>query len=217
MNAFQQKMSMKREVIADRGIWTGKKRYILNVHDSEGVRYERPKLKMMGIEAVKSSTPAACRKAIKDALDIIMTKDEATLQQFIVAFREHFNKLPFEDISFPRGVQGLSKYLRAEKGIPIHVRASLTYNTRLKQLKLDKTYEIIKDGDKVKFCYMKLPNPLKENVLAIASVLPPEFDINRYIDYKTQFDKAFLDPLRSILDVIGWQDEDRPTLEKFFV
>jgi len=217
MNAFDQKMSMKREVIADRGIWTGKKRYILNVHDSEGVRYEEPKLKMMGIEAVKSSTPAACRKAIKDALDIIMNKDERALQEFIVAFREHFNKLPFEDISFPRGVRGLSKYLRAEKGIPIHVRASLTYNNRLKQLRLNKTYEVIKDGDKVKFCYMKMPNPLKENVLAIASVLPPEFDISRYIDYRTQFDKAFLEPLRSILDVIGWQDEDRPNLEKFFI
>jgi DNA polymerase elongation subunit (family B) len=216
MNAFAQKMSMKRENIADRGIWTGKKRYILNVHDSEGVRYETPKLKMMGIEAVKSSTPAFCRKAIKDALNIIMTKDESAMHQFIASFREQFNKMRFEDIAFPRGIQGLGKYRMVEKGIPIHVRASQTYNTRLKQLKLDKTYDLIKDGDKVKFCYMKMPNPLNENVLAIASVLPSEFEIDRYIDYKTQFEKAFLDPLRSILDVIGWQDEDRPTLEKFF-
>ena len=216
MNAFAQKMSMKRENIADRGIWTGKKRYILNVHDSEGVRYETPKLKMMGIEAVKSSTPAFCRKAIKDALNIIMTKDESAMHQFITSFREQFNKMRFEDIAFPRGIQGLGKYRMVEKGIPIHVRASQTYNTRLKQLKLDKTYDLIKDGDKVKFCYMKMPNPLNENVLAIASVLPSEFEIDRYIDYKTQFEKAFLDPLRSILDVIGWQDEDRPTLEKFF-
>ena len=216
MNAFAQKMSMKREVIADRGIWTGKKRYILNVHDSEGVRYEKPKLKMMGIEAVKSSTPAACRKAIKDGLDIIMNRDEAALQEFVAAFREQFNKLPFEDISFPRGVQGLTKYQRVEKGIPIHVRASMTYNRRLKQLGLERSYQAIKDGDKVKFCYLKVPNTLNENVLAIPSVLPPEFEIGRYIDYRTQFDKAFLDPLRSILDVIGWQDEDRPSLEKFF-
>ena len=216
MNAFAQKMSMKREVIADRGIWTGKKRYILNVHDSEGVRYEKPKLKMMGIEAVKSSTPAACRKAIKDGLDIIMNRDEVALQEFVAAFREQFNKLPFEDISFPRGVQGLTKYQRVEKGIPIHVRASMTYNRRLKQLGLERSYQAIKDGDKVKFCYLKVPNTLNENVLAIPSVLPPEFEIGRYIDYRTQFDKAFLDPLRSILDVIGWQDEDRPSLEKFF-
>jgi len=138
------------------------------------------------------------------------------MHQFIASFREQFNKMRFEDIAFPRGIQGLGKYRMVEKGIPIHVRASQTYNTRLKQLKLDKTYDLIKDGDKVKFCYMKMPNPLNENVLAIASVLPSEFEIDRYIDYKTQFEKAFLDPLRSILDVIGWQDEDRPTLEKFF-
>lgn len=217
MNAFAQKMVMKREVIAERGIWTGKKRYILNVHDSEGVRFESPKLKMMGIEAVKSSTPASCRKAIKDALDIIMNRDEAALHTFVAEFREKFNKLPFEEVAFPRGVQGLSKYLRAEKSIPIHVRASMTYNKRLKDLKLDKKYELIKDGEKIKFCYMKMPNDLNENVLAIPSVLPPEFKINQYIDYRMQFDKAFLDPLRSILDVIGWQDEDRPNLERFFI
>jgi hypothetical protein len=216
MNAFAQKMSMKRENIAERGIWTGKKRYILNVHDSEGVRYESPKLKMMGIEAVKSSTPASCRKAIKDALDIIMNRDEAALHVFVAEFREKFNKLPFEEVAFPRGVQGITKYLRAEKSIPIHVRACMTYNKRLKELKLDKKYETIKDGDKVKFCYMKMPNPLNENVLAIPSVLPEEFDVSKYIDYRMQFDKAFLDPLRSILDVIDWQDENRPTLEKFF-
>jgi hypothetical protein len=145
-----------------------------------------------------------------------MNKDEATLQEFVASFREQFNKLPFEDVAFPRGVQGLTKYSRAEKGIPIHVRASLAYNRRLKQLGLDKTYQTIKDGEKVKFCYLKMPNTLGENVLAIPSMLPPEFDVSQYIDYRMQFDKAFLDPLRSILDVIGWQDEDRPTLARFF-
>jgi DNA polymerase elongation subunit (family B) len=217
VGAFQQKMSMKREVIADRGIWTAKKRYILNVFDQEGVRFKEPKLKMMGIETVKSSTPASCRTALADALKIIMNKSEEELQEFIREFRTKFSSLPIEDVAFPRGVQGINKYSRADaKAIPIHVRGALAYNRKLVELKLDKKFEKIKEGEKIKFCYLKTPNPLHENVISIIHGMPKEFRLDQYIDYDTQFQKAFLEPLRAILDVIGWQDEKKSTLEDFF-
>ena len=212
-NAFSQKMNMKREVIADRGIWTAKKRYILNVWDSEGVRYKEPKIKISGIEAVKSSTPAACRKAIKDTIKLIVTADEETVQKAIADFREKFNKLPFEDIAFPRGLSNLEE---GKKATAIHARAAQVYNKQLQAYKLTKKYESIRAGEKIKFCYMKMPNPFHDNVLAIITVLPKEFNMERYIDYNTQFEKAFLDPLNIILRIIGWNAEKTLTVDQFF-
>jgi len=216
VGAFDQKMFMKREVIADKGIWTAKKRYILNVHDSEGVRFEKPKLKMMGIEAVKSSTPQSCRDAIKKSLELIMNTNEGTVQEYINDFRSDFSRMSFEDVAFPRGVNNLNKYMRKQKSVPIHVRGALVFNQALLDKGLDKQYELIKEGEKIKYSYMRLPNPVKSNVLAILSSLPPEFGLEQYIDYNLQFDKAFLEPLRAVLEVIGWNEEKSNSIEDFF-
>jgi DNA polymerase elongation subunit (family B) len=220
MNAFDQKMQMKREVIANKGIWTAKKRYILNVYDSEGVRFAEPKLKMMGIEAVKSSTPMSCRDKIKESLKIVMNGNETDFQSFVEAFKQEFKTLPFEDIAFPRGVSDLSKYMSSSelysKGTPMHVRGAIMFNAFLKKYKLTKKYQLIQDGDKTKFCYMKVPNPVQENVFSILTVLPKEFGVEKYIDYDTQFDKAYLDPLKTIVNTIGWKTERVSSLENFF-
>jgi len=220
MNAFDQKMQMKREVIANKGIWTAKKRYILNVYDSEGVRFAEPKLKMMGIEAVKSSTPMSCRDKIKESLKIVMNGNEQDFQSFVDAFKKEFKTLPFEDIAFPRGVSELSKYKSAleiyTKGTPIHVRGAILFNSLLEKNKLTKKYQSIKDGDKTKFCYMKVPNPVQENVFSILTVLPKEFDLEKFIDYDTQFMKAYLEPLRVIVSTMNWSTEKKSTLESFF-
>jgi len=220
MNAFDQKMQMKRESIADTGIWTAKKRYILNVWDNEGVRYAKPKLKMMGIEAVKSSTPASCRDKIKEALELIMTGTEKEFQAFNAKFKDEFKKLPFESVAFPRGVSELTKYSDSVslygKGTPIHVRGSLVYNSLLKKHNLEKKYQPIKDGDKVKFCYMKVPNPTQENVLSVVNMLPKEMQLEKYIDYDLQFDKAYIDPMKSIVTTFGWNTEYKSTLLGFF-
>ena len=220
MNAFDQKMQMKREVIANKGIWTAKKRYILNVYDSEGVRFAEPKLKMMGIEAVKSSTPMSCREKIKESLKIVMNGNEKDFQSFVEAFKQEFKTLPFEDIAFPRGVSELSKYMSSSelysKGTPMHVRGAIMFNAFLKKYKLTKKYQLIQDGDKTKFCYMKVPNPVQENVFSILTVLPKEFGVEKYIDYDTQFDKAYLEPLKTIVNTIGWKTERVSSLENFF-
>ena len=221
VNAYDQKMFMKRENIADRGIWTAKKRYILNVWDSEGVRYEEPKLKMMGIEAVKSSTPAPCRKMIKDVLNLIMTKTEDDVIDFIDDCRTKFRSLPPEEISFPRTVSSVTKYRSVnaiyEKGTPIHARGALLFNHYVKKNKLTQKYSLINNGEKIKFCYLKRPNPIQENVISFIQQFPEELKLDKYIDYDLQFEKSFLEPLKIILDSIGWQAERTANLESFFV
>jgi DNA polymerase elongation subunit (family B) len=219
VNAYQQKMQMKREAIADKGIWTGKKHYILNVFDNEGVRYKQPKLKMQGIEAIRSSTPAACRENIKKALEVIMSKGEDATIELIERFREKFFTLPFEEIAFPRSVQDIDKWINGsgfKPSCPIHVRGSIVYNNMVKNRNLEAKYNLITNGDKIKFCYMQLPNPVKSNVLATSGYLPPEFGMSEYIDYEKQFEKSFLDPLKNILTAIGWKTEKQYTLEDFF-
>ena len=220
VNAYDQKMFMKRENIADRGIWTAKKRYILNVWDSEGVRYSEPKLKIMGIEAVKSSTPAPCRKAIKDALAVMMSGTEDEMIDFIDQFRKTFKSLPPEEISFPRTVSDVVKYKGRnaiyEKGTPIHARGSLLFNHHVKRLGLEGKYSLIGNGEKVKFCYLRSPNPIHENVMSFIQDFPREIGLEKYIDYDLQFEKSFLDPLKIILDVIQWNVERTSSLESFF-
>ena len=221
VNAYAQKMQMKRENIADRGIWTAKKRYILNVWDSEGVRYEEAKLKIMGIEAVKSSTPAPCRKMIKDALNIMMGGTEDDVINFIDDARAKFKKMPPEDIAFPRTVSDVNKHKSHSsiyaKGTPIHCRGALLYNHYIKERNLDTKYSLINNGEKIKFLYLKKANPIRENVISFISDFPMELGIDKYIDYDLQFNKAFLEPVKVILDAIGWNVEKVVNLELFFV
>jgi DNA polymerase elongation subunit (family B) len=220
VNAYDQKMQMKRENIADRGIWTAKKRYILNVWDSEGVRYEEPKLKIMGIEAIKSSTPAPCRKMIKDALKLMMSGTEDEVIDFIENARRSFKKLPPEDISFPRSASDVQKYKSSSNiyapKTPIHVRGALLFNHYISQSKLTNKYSLIQNGEKIKFIYLKKPNTIHENVISFIQDFPRELNLDKYIDYELQFEKAFLEPLKIILDVIGWNVEKKTNLESFF-
>jgi len=220
MNSYEQKMVMAREVIASKGLWTAKKRYILNVHDNEGVRYKTPELKIMGIEAVRSSTPAACRDRLKQSFKVIMKGDNDELIAYVENFREEFKKMDVDMIAFPRSVNGLKKYKDAvhifKKGTPIHVKGVIHYNILVEKHNLGMTYPVIQEGEKIKFVYLKEPNPLGNNTIAISSVLPEEFDLHRFIDHNKQFEKAFLDPIKTITDTIGWQLEKRFTIDDFF-
>ena len=220
VNAYDQKMQMKRENIADRGIWTAKKRYILNVWDSEGVRYTEPKLKMMGIEAVKSSTPAPCRQMIKDALKLMMSGTEDEVINFIDKCRSEFRTLPPESIAFPRTASDVRKYYSSSNiyasKTPIHIRGALLFNHYIKEKKLTNKYSLIGNGEKVKYIFLKKPNIIQENVISFISEFPKELGLDKYIDYELQFEKSFLDPLKSILDSIGWKTEHTTNLDSFF-
>ena len=211
---------MKRECIAEKGIWTAKKRYILNVWDNEGVRYVEPKLKMMGIEAVKSSTPAPCRQYIKECLNIIMTGTEDEVIDYIESKRVEHASLPVEQVAFPRSANNLGKFSSPHtiygKSTPIHVRGALLFNHYLKERKVQNKYNFIEDGEKIKFAFLMKPNPIGENIISFISDLPDEFRLNEFLDYDTMFTKGFIDPLQGILDVIGWNTEKTTSLEDFF-
>jgi DNA polymerase elongation subunit (family B) len=220
VNAFDQKMEMKREGLSNKGIWTAKKRYILNVYNNEGVQYKEPDLKVMGLEMIKSSTPSVVRDKMKELIKILVSGTEQDVQNFIADFREHFKNLPVEDISFPRGLNGLNNYSDPvtlyKKGTPIHVKGAILYNNKLKQLGLTKKYQLIQEGEKVKFTYLKLPNTFKDSVVSFPSRLPSEFALQEYIDYDTQFEKTFLEPIKVILDCMNWKTEKTSSIEDFF-
>ena len=223
-NAYEQRMVMGREAIADKGIWTAKKRYILSVYDMEGVRYKEPQLKIMGIEAVKSSTPYVCREKIKDALKIIMTGDEKMLNTFIQEFRDEFMNLPPEDIAYPRSVNGLKKFSSSSgmfaKGAPIHCKGAILYNYLVKKHKLSKKYPYIDEGAKIKFLHMKQPNIYQSSAFSFITSVPTELEILDRIDVELQFTKSFVEPLRFITQKILWKIDDsygtQGTLEAFF-
>jgi DNA polymerase elongation subunit (family B) len=221
VNAYDQKMQMKRENIADRGIWTAKKRYILNVWDSEGVRYEKPKLKIMGLETARSSTPAFFRDKLKKAFTIIINNTNDDLISFIDDVRKESREQGIENISFPRGCNGLDKYRSSadlyKKGTPIQVRGAILYNHFISKKKLQNKYPLIQEGEKIKFVYLKTPNPIGENIIAYLQTLPKELNLDKYIDYDRQFEKSFVEPLKNVVETIGWQVERRGTLESFFV
>jgi DNA polymerase elongation subunit (family B) len=216
-NAHNQKMVMKREVIANKGIWTSKKRYALHVYDSEHVRYAEPKTKIMGLESVRSSIPLKCRNAFETAVKLTLKKDEDAVQSFVENFRAEFWKLPIEEIAFPRGVNNIEKWQdhagMPKKSTPIHVRASIVFNRFLSDFNMT-DIETIKSGDKIKYIYLKDENPLKSHVTGFPSYVPDELlgQIKDFVDYELQFEKTFLTPIANFLQVIGWTPEFEITL-----
>ena len=220
VHAFEQKMQMKREGLSDKGVWTAKKRYILNVYNNEGVQYAEPHMKVMGLEMIKSSTPSAIREKMKAAIKLMMTGTEQQVQDFIANFKKEFKTLPPEEISFPRGLNGLNTYsdpvMLFKKGTPIHVRGAIVYNHHLKQMGLTKKYPLIQEGEKLKFTYLKMPNHFKNDVVSFPGRIPKEFELDNYIDYDVQFDKAFLEPISVILRCMKWSAEKTNSLEDFF-
>ena len=220
-NAFEEKIFFKREAIADNCLWVAKKRYAMNVLDNEGVRYTTPDLKVMGLEIVRSSTPAPVRDSLKEAVRICLTQDEKALHDYVEKTKKDFFAMTPEEIAFPRGCNNMAKYTDVgsiySKGCPIHVRGGLLYNHYLKEFNISDKYEKIQEGDKIKFIFLKEPNTIRENILGFNSKIPNEFGIHSYIDYEMMFQKAFLEPLDTIVKTLGWHTEKQSTLEDLFI
>ena len=220
-NAYEQKMEMGREAIADKGVWTAKKRYILNLYDMEGVRFKEPKLKIMGLEAVKSSTPAPCREKLKEAIKLIMNGDEKVLNTFIQDFREEFMSLPAEDIAYPRSCNGLKKFRGTDRlfalGAPKHVKGAILYNHLVDENNLGNKYVSIQEGDKVKFVNLR-QNIYQASAFSFMTKIPPELDILPMVDFTSQYEDSFLAPLRVITDKMNWilKNDEIGSLEDFF-
>ena len=219
-NAYRKMISFKIEGISSNGVWVAKKRYFLNVLDNEGVRYAAPKLKVMGLEVVKSSTPGVVREKLKTCLSLILDDKEEELQKYIADFKSHFNSLPVEDIASPRGVNGIDKYSDSVtvygSGCPLHTKGAILYNKRIKELNLENTYQLVGEGDKIKYTYLKMPNPIKDIVIGFPSELPKEFNLQKYIDYDKQFEKTFLEPVKNIMTILGWTTEKTNSIDDFF-
>ena len=219
MNAFSQKLIMKREVIADIGLFIAKKKYALNVHNSEGVQYKEPKIKAVGLELVRSSTPAPIREALKDGVRQVLHGTEKSVQKFIADYKNVYMKENPFNIARPSGVNGMKQYAGSPiytKGTPIHVRAALLYNHYVKKHGLQDRYEPIKDGGKMKFLYLRMPNPIREDVIGFPDKLPPEFGLESFIDWETMWEKNFISPMQIMLDPLNWSAVENSSLEDFF-
>lgn len=220
-NAFEHTVFFKREKIVDRALFLAKKRYIMSVWNSEGVTYQKSKLKIMGIDLIKASVPAVCRKKAKELIPFILQKRKTEVETAIANFRKEFLELPVEAIAFPRTANGLNKYAGRDKlyqkGCPIHVRAALIYNYLIKKFNLEQQYELIKDGEKVRYVFLRMPNVYQENVIGFVDTFPKEFGLDTLIDREEQFHKSFLHPFNSMTDCLQWRlDPQQASLEDFF-
>jgi hypothetical protein len=220
LGAFERQLNMKREKLCSSGLWVAKKNYIMNVWDNEGVRFAEPKIAISGISAIKSSTPAYCRERIRSAIKLILDGDNKDIIEYISKCKKEFFALTPEEVSFPKSVSNVNKYAVGKNSYrpqtPIQSRAALIYNRNILENKLEMKYPLIKDGEKIKFCYLKMPNPINENAIAFIQRFPTELGLNKFVDYNVQFEKTFISPLKAILDVIGWKTEETSSLDFLF-
>ncbi len=221
LNCRKNTFSMKREIIADTAIWRGKKNYIMNVYDAEGVRYMNSELKVVGVESVRSSTPPICKTALEDCYRIMLNEtDNNKLIEYVKTFKKTFMNAPISDIAYPRSISDIDKWECETgwlNGTPIHVKAAIVYNRLLKKFKLVGKYELIKNKNKIKFIYLKTPNYTFNNAIAFFDEIPKEFELDEYVDRELQFEKSFYNPVKSFAELIGFTMEKQKTLNDIFV
>jgi len=219
LNVHDPVLDMKMEAVGS-GVFIAKKKYIMSIVHMEGVDYAEPEMKMTGVEAVKSSTPAPARKALTDCAQIIVTGSEDELIEYVDKFRKNWTSLPPDEIALPTSVNGIRKYHiegnQYKLGCPMHIRAAINYNHWIQRKEIDMYYSDIKDGSKAKYIFLIKNNKTKENVIAFPNKLPKELDLHSKIDYNTQLERSFLSPLKIMLEPTKWSYERKANLMDLF-
>lgn len=215
MNGFEQRMVWEREVIASAAVWRAKKMYAMAVYDSEGIKYEKPKIKFKGLEARKSTTPEWCRERLVKCYEKILLGTEEEVQTLISGYKEEYMKLSVDDIAKASGVSDIEKCVASDgsfiSGAHFAAKACVGYN-RLVEKNEDLGLPMIESGDKVQMVLLKPGNPFGQNYFAYPEFFPEELGLGKWVDYQAAFEKSFIDPIQSILDVVGWSHKRRVNL-----
>lgn len=246
MNHFEFCLNFKREVIAETGFFLDKKkRYAMLVKDSEGVRFNEPELKVVGLELLRSSTPAAVKPWLEEAILVILANNRMKLVRWLKDKRAIYETLPVEDISQNSSVSNITKYLvpaydaanrfigyqvkkpkavsigedgfekEHKLGIPINSMAAINFNDYIKRNGWDKKYEAIREGSKIKLLRLK-PNPYNYEVIGYEGYWNKDFDLTPYIDRDIMFEKTFKQFIRNITNTFGWNLDLEYTVDDLF-
>lgn len=221
-NTPVQAMKMAREVISDESVFIRKKGYIMNVLDNEGVRYsaDKPKVKVTGMDAIRSSTPEVCRHKLKEAYKVMLFGEESSLQEFISEFKKEHRKLSAHQIAKNSSANNLLKYTCEDgniaiKGTPAAVKGALYYNDYSTRI-LGNEFEPILEGEKVKYLCLKEPNLLRNKAVSFPVFLDKKLGLDEDIDYEKMFNDTFIKPLEPVMGILGWTAEPVGTLEDMF-
>ena len=196
LNAYDAStIGAKAEICADTGIFIAKKRYVLRVREDEGTRFalDHPKIKTVGIEIARSSTPSWIRSKLKEAIPILLDKSFADVRTWFLKTKEEYMSQPVETLAISGAVTSLDYNIK-DSSIPIGSRSVLVYNKFVEDNNLTNKYPLIPPGEKSKRLYLKTPNKFNSDTIAFTN---PSFikEFKDYIDYDKNFEKTFISPL----------------------
>lgn len=226
LNAMDKsKCGGKREIIADRFILLKKKKYLCRLRANEATVFpdDAPKIKAMGVELIKSSTPKFSIEHMNEALPILFDGSQKDLREWFEKCKNEFKKAPISDIVANMTVNRVDYDLRKDLGIPFNSRASLIYNEFIKKNNLEGSFNLIQAGDKIKYIYLKTPNTLGETIVnstgrSVKKTYPNVIGfiddnfiqyIKDYIDYDTQFEKTVIKPLEFMTNAINFTVKEK--------
>ncbi|NBO99112.1 MAG: hypothetical protein EBU90_03160 [Proteobacteria bacterium] len=209
LNSLDSRIVFKREAICDVGMFLQKKRYVLHVLDEEGIPTD--KFKYTGVEIARTTMPAPLKPLAKKIVQTMLTtRDQQKTSEIVLQTYDLFKTLPVSDISFVTGLKGYEKYavkcdgFKTVKSMPLHVKAAYMHNTLLNLLKIDKKYEKISSGDKIRYFYVKQPNRYGISAIAYKYYYPEEFAQIFEPDHDMMFDKIMFSAIERFYDSVDW-------------
>lgn len=209
------RLYIKGESVAETAVWIAKKRYAMNVvYDLESNLDVQNKMKVKGLDVVRSTFPPAFRNFMNEMMTDILAKvpkDEVDAK--VLKFRKSLSTMHYLEIARNTAVKNISEYDTHTgklndflKKTPAHVKAALSYNALLKHFKIEHKYERITDGAKIKWVYL-IENPYKLDALAITGYNDPQQIVDiitNYIDYKALFQNELQKKIEDFYSALKW-------------